>query len=147
MQLKELLNVALKIESDGYEMYSNLAQENEGELHKLFKDLAAQEREHQQRFKKIFDQCMEDQAQYTDWTDDENAGYLMSFAELSIFPKLSGNKKPENVNDAIDMAIEVEKDSIIFYSDLKSYFKDKKTIDQIIAEEKQHLMDLLKSRK
>ena len=147
MQLKELLNVALKIESDGYEMYSNLAQENEGELQRLFKDLAAQEREHQQRFKKIFDKCMEDQEQHADWTDDENAGYLMSFAELSIFPKLSGNQKPENVNDAIDMAIEVEKDSIIFYSDLKSYFKDKDTIDQIIAEEKQHLMDLLKSRK
>lgn len=146
MQLKELLNVALKIESDGYEMYSNLAEENEGDLKKLFSDLAAQEREHQNHFKKIFDKCMEDEKEYADWSDDENAGYLMSFAELSIFPKLSGDFKPENVNDAIDMAIEVEKDSIIFYSDLKSYFKDKETIDNIIAEEKTHLMDLLKSR-
>ncbi len=147
MRLKELLNVALKIESDGYEMYSNLAEENDGELEKLFKNLAAQEREHQKRFKQIFDRCMEDEKQYADWTDDENAGYLMSFAELSIFPKLSGSVKPENINDAIDMAIEVEKDSIIFYSDLKRYFKDKETIDNIIAEEKKHLMDLLKSRK
>jgi len=147
MQLKELLNVALKIESDGYEMYSNLAEENEGELQNLFKELAVQEREHQNRFKKIFDRCMEDEKQYADWTDDENAGYLMSFAELSIFPKLSGAKKLDNVNDAIDLAIGVEKDSIIFYSDLKGYFKDKDTIDNIIAEEKKHLMDLLKSRK
>ena len=147
MQLKELLNVALKIESDGYEMYSKLAEENEGDLKKLFSDLASQEREHQRRFKNIFDKCMDDEKQHADWSDDENAGYLMSFAELSIFPQLSGDVKPDNVNDAIDMAIGVEKDSIIFYSDLKSYFKDKKTIDEIIAEEKTHLMDLLKSRK
>ncbi|MFW6262978.1 MAG: ferritin-like domain-containing protein [Thermotogota bacterium] len=147
MRLEELLNVALKIESDGYEMYSKLAEENEGELKALFKDLAEQERDHQQRFKKIFDRCMENEKQHADWTDDENAGYLMSFAELSIFPKLSGSKKTDHVNDAIDMAIEVEKDSIIFHSDLKTYFKDKQTIDEIIAEEKQHLMDLLKSRK
>ncbi len=147
MQLKELLNVALRIESDGYEMYSRLAEENEGELQKLFKDLAIQEREHQKHFKKIFDKCLENEKEYADWSDDENAGYLMSFAELSIFPKLSGTKKPENINDAIDMAIEVEKDSILFYTDLKSYFKSKQTIDQIIAEEKNHLMDLLKSRK
>jgi len=147
VQLKELLNVALRIESDGYEMYSRLAEENEGELQKLFKDLAIQEREHQKHFKKIFDKCLENEKEYADWSDDENAGYLMSFAELSIFPKLSGTKKPENINDAIDMAIEVEKDSILFYTDLKSYFKSKQTIDQIIAEEKNHLMDLLKSRK
>ncbi|HPF16750.1 MAG TPA: ferritin family protein [Thermotogota bacterium] len=147
MQLKELLNVALRIESDGYEMYSRLAEENEGELQKLFKELAIQEREHQQHFKKIFDKCMENEKEYADWTDDENAGYLMAFAELSIFPKLSGTQKPENINDAIDMAIEVEKDSILFYSDLKSYFKSKQTIDQIITEEKTHLMDLLRSRK
>jgi len=147
VQLKELLNVALRIESDGYEMYSRLAEENEGELQKLFKDLAIQEREHQKHFKKIFDKCLENEKEYADWSDDENAGYLMSFVELSIFPKLSGTKKPENINDAIDMAIEVEKDSILFYTDLKSYFKSKQTIDQIIAEEKNHLMDLLKSRK
>lgn len=147
MELKDLLNVALKIESDGYEMYSKLAEENEGELKTLFADLADQEREHQKKFKEIFEKAEKEEGTYYSWADDENAGYLMTFAELSIFPKLASGIKANSINDALDFAIGVEKDSIIFYSDLKVYFKNKETIEKIIAEEKKHLMDLLKSRK
>lgn len=147
MELKDLLNVALKVESDGYELYSKLAGENKGELKTLFTDLAEQERQHQKKFKEIFEKVEKEEGAYYNWADDENAGYLMTFAELSIFPKLAGGFKAESINDALDFAIGVEKDSIIFYSDLKVYFKNKETIEQIIAEEKNHLMDLLKSRK
>jgi rubrerythrin len=147
MELKDLLNVALKIESDGYTTYSRLADENEGELKSLFSHLAAQEREHQEKFKKIFESVETNQSAVADWAEDENAGYLMTFAKMAIFPKLNGAENPETLNDAIDLAVDVEKDSIIFYGDLKAYFKDKAIIDEVIAEEKKHLLDLLKSRK
>jgi rubrerythrin len=147
MELKDLLNVALKIESDGYTTYSRLADENEGELKELFSHLAAQEREHQEKFKKIFESVEADEKAVASWAEDDNAGYLMTFAQMSIFPKLSNASNPETLNDAIDLAVEVEKDSIIFYTDLKIYFKNKEVIDEVIAEEKKHLLDLLKSRK
>ncbi|HOO32480.1 MAG TPA: ferritin family protein [Thermotogota bacterium] len=147
MELKDLLNVALRIESDGYTTYSRLADENEGKLKELFTHLATQERGHQEKFKKIFETVETDENSVASWAEDDNAGYLMTFAEMSIFPKLSAASNPETLNDAIDLAVEVEKDSIIFYNDLKVYFTDKKIIDEVIAEEKKHLLDLLKSRK
>ncbi len=147
MELKDLLNVALRIESDGYKQYSKLAEKNTGEMKTLFERLARQEREHQEKFKKIFDKCEKEPEKEVNWPMDENAGYLMEFAEESIFPKLSEDFAPKNINDAIDMAIGVEKDSIIFYNDLKDFFKNKETINDVIAEEKKHLMDLLKNRK
>lgn len=147
MELKDLLNVALRIEADGYSTYSRLAEENKGELKKLFAHLAEQEKGHQEKFKKIFEIVEADESTVASWAEDDNAGYLMAFAEMSIFPKLSAASNPANINDAIDLAVEVEKDSIIFYTDLKMYFKNKEIIDEVIAEEKKHLMDLLRSRK
>ncbi|MFN3283725.1 MAG: ferritin family protein, partial [Pseudothermotoga sp.] len=54
-------------------------------------------------------------------------------------------KQNLTLRQAFDIAINVEKDSIIFYSELLKYAGDeRKTIEIIINEEKKHLIDLLK---
>ena len=114
-------------------------------MKELFERLAGQEREHQTVFKALFEDYINaDKEKY--WVDAENAGYLMAFADVSIFPKLNSENKPKDLSEAIKMAIEVEKDSIIFYSDLKEFFPDKASIQKIIREEQQHMMDLLNHR-
>lgn len=146
MELKDLLNVALKIESTGYETYLKLSEENSGEIKELFERLALQEREHAETFKKIFEKDLKGESKDS-WIDEENAGYLKAFAEVSIFPKLSPQKKPKSLRESINMAIEVEKDSILFYNDLNEFFPDKTEIKKIIHEEKKHMMDLLNALK
>jgi len=147
MILKDYLDVALKIESKGFEVYSKLSEEFDGEISDLFKDLAEQERQHGVLFKKMFEKYQNMEIT-PDRDDDERMGYLTSFAELSIFPKLSGEQKPKNLREALDMAVAVEKDSILFYSDLLKFFpEDNQALDKIIDEEKRHMMELIKSYK
>ncbi len=147
MILKDYLDVALKIESKGYEVYSKLAEEFDGEISELFRTLALQEREHGIIFKKMFEKYEEKEIG-KDRDDEERLGYLSSFAELSIFPKLSTDKKPANLREALDMAIAVEKDSILFYGDLLKFFpEDDDALERIIDEEKKHMIELIKSYK
>lgn len=62
---------------------------------------------------------------------------------MLIFPTLNKMKQLDP-KEALNLALEVEKDSIIFYSELLPYAGDKSdAIKKIIAEEKRHLMNLL----
>ena len=47
------------------------------------------------------------------------------------------------MREAVDAAIDSEKESIIFYNGIKEYFENKEEIQKIIKEEQKHLMDLL----
>ncbi len=141
MELQDLLNVALKIESTGYENYSRLAERSSGETAAFFQEMANQEKKHMEIFQDLFKNLPKpSQGQ---WVDDENAGYLMAFAQTSIFPKLKA-QLPHNMNEAVQKAIEVEKDSILFYNDLQVFFPQKEALQSIIDEEKRHMKDLLK---
>ncbi|PLV58056.1 ferritin family protein [Thermotoga sp. KOL6] len=135
---KDLLNIALKIESTGYTYYKNLAERSEGEAKALFERLAEQERDHSRKFKEILDKYEQDLN-----PSDEVLGYLESLAEMSIFPKLE-NTPPDDLREAVRRAIEVEKDSIIFYSEILGYVPEKEPVQAIIEEEKKHLRDLLR---
>ncbi|MCD6550695.1 ferritin family protein [Thermotoga sp.] len=135
---KDLLNIALKIESTGYSYYKNLAEKTEGETKALFERLAEQERDHSRRFKEILDKYEQELN-----SSDELLGYLESLAEISIFPKLE-DTPPDDLREAIRRAIEVEKDSIVFYSEILSYVPEKEPVQLIIEEERKHLRDLLR---
>ena len=76
------------------------------------------------------------------WANEEVKGYLISFVQASIFPKINMNEVPEKIEDALKMAIDVEKDSIIFYAGIEALVADKTII--YIKEEKKHLADLSK---
>lgn len=141
MELQDLLNVALKIESTGFENYSKLAKRSSGEISTFFQEMAEQEKTHMEIFQDLFKGITKDTK--GTWVDEENAGYLMAFAQTSIFPKLEA-ALPQDLQTAIKSAIDVEKDSILFYNDLQTFFPDKEALQKIIDEEKRHMMDLLK---
>lgn len=142
MDKLDLMNIALRIESTGYEGYSKIAESAEKNMKNFFLNLAKQEREHYEAFKKIFEK-IEKKEEIRIWSDEENAGYWMSFAQVSIFPRIALNQPPRDMREAIEMAIASEKDSIIFYYGIKEYFTDQEEIKRIIKEEQKHLMDLL----
>ncbi|MEA2067026.1 MAG: ferritin family protein [Thermotogota bacterium] len=104
----------MKVEGTGYSFYKKLADRTEGERKELFNRLAEQEREHGETFRKILGK-FESNEENTRF-DDEVAGYLKSLAEVSVFSKKDAENPPEKLEDTVCIAINVEKDSIVFYS-------------------------------
>ncbi len=140
VSLEELLGVALKIEGSGYEFYTTLA--NRGTKNKeLFKRLAEQEREHMKTFEKIVAQSKEKSGLQP--LNKEAVGYLKIFAETSIFPEIEQDV-PDDLEEALQIALDVEKDSVVFYEELAKYAPQKETIQKIVEEEKKHFKDILK---
>ena len=140
VSLEELLGVALKIEGSGYEFYITLA--NRSTKNKeLFKKLAEQERDHMKTFEKIVAQSKEKNRLQS--LNEEAVGYLKIFAETSIFPEIEQDV-PEDLEEALQVALDVEKDSVVFYEELAKYAPQKETIQKIVEEEKRHFKDILK---
>lgn len=137
----DMLDIALRIESVGYSYYQKLSEKTSGEVKSLFVKLATQEREHAAVFREMLKDA-DNSLIAKDWED--NVGYLKSYAEISIFPRIESIDVPDNINKAISSAVEVEKDSIIFYSDLSSFIPDCKELKDTIEEERRHLHDLVK---
>ncbi len=143
--LSSLISIALKVEADGFVFYKNLSErEKDQELKNFFSRLADQEREHQQIFRTLIDKVEQRSGGLSNWIEEETVGYLRSLAEVSIFPNLQRMKQNLSLREALDLAIGVEKDSIIFYSELIPYAADEaEVIRKIVSEEKRHLLDLL----
>ncbi|MFW6120492.1 MAG: ferritin family protein [Petrotogales bacterium] len=139
--IEELLGIALKVEGTGYSFYKNLADRTEGDKKELFNRLAEQEREHGETFRKILKKFESDEKSKR--YDDETAGYLKSLAEVSVFSDRNADNPPDNLDEAVRIAINVEKDSIVFYSELIDYIPEKSALERVINEEKIHLRDLL----
>ncbi|HOJ87374.1 MAG TPA: ferritin family protein [Pseudothermotoga sp.] len=144
VSIGDLVSIAVQVEANGYVFYDNLAKNQKNQRMKdFFNRLADQERVHQQIFKNLTEQT-HSSTSVTSWIEDEVSGYLKSFAQVSIFPSIEKSKQDLSLQQALDLAISIEKDSIIFYSELLRYATaEKSTIESIINEEKKHLIDLL----
>ena len=138
--IDQLLSVALKIESKGYSCYAELAQRTRGEVSETFERLAEDERLHAARFKEIFSRISRKERE-GGWSAEEVLGYLTTYAELSIFPKLR-KEVPENLEDALELALDIEKESILFYLEVAEYVKSP-VITEIVDEERRHVRTLL----
>ncbi len=138
---KELLQIAVKIEGSGYSYYSKLADKAQGQLKEFFKELANQEREHAKRFEEIMKKYADEPTMAT-WQNEEVGGYAETYAKAFIFPEIEEEKMPETLIGALRKAIEVEKDSIIYYNEIKLLVPDTKAVEEIIKEEKEHLRKL-----
>ncbi len=142
MLVKELFGIALKIEGTGYEYYTKLSYKTEGAVNELLRELALQEREHARRFEEILARIPTDEKRggmigY----DQEAVEYASAYAQQVIFPRLKDESVPESLEEALKKAIEVEKDSIVFYTEIKQLVDDK-AVELILNEEKEHLKKL-----
>jgi rubrerythrin len=138
---RELFNIAIKVESTGYTYYSKLSEKATGQLKEFFKELAEQEREHARRFEQLMKKYQEDPSLAT-WQNEEVSGYAETYAKAFIFPEIENETVPETILGALRKAIEVEKDSIIYYNEIKQIVPDPKPVEEIINEEKEHLRKL-----
>ncbi len=151
--LNEIVQIAVQIEDTGYEFYSTCAEVFKGEqLRDTFKFLAKQELEHKQYFESLASFAEKSEGSYT----DDYYSYLRSIGDKKVFQDEPENRasaiNPDKPGDAIRQAFTDEKNSIIFYTELKTMYSDDyealEILERIIEEERSHIVmlkDILES--
>jgi rubrerythrin len=148
---EEILQMAIQVEKNGQKFYRKAAGLIANPKTKQFLlDLAAMEAQHEKVFT-IMKLEITDSEKETNIFDPDNEAslYLQAMADGHIFnakqdisEKLTGK---ESVEQIFTMAIQVEKDSIIFYIGLKDYvtqFAGQDKVQNVIEEEKKHIVFL-----
>ena len=143
----ELVNVAIDIEKSGIAFYDIMTRSTESEeARNAFKLLAVMERQHVEVFQDMLGEAGKYQSAAT--FTEEHAGYIKSLVDSAVFSEEMLNSELANrVNsdiDAVELAIGAEKDSILFYYEMKEIMPEPvhPVLTRIIAEEKGHLMQL-----
>jgi rubrerythrin len=144
----EILEMAEQIERNGIKFYRKAARiVSDRQMQQMFEDLADMEAEHEKVFAGMKKQ-LSDEAREPRVFDPKNemAMYLQAMANSYVFdPKKDLSKQligTESVKDILKLAINAEKDSIVFYLGLKDFVsvkagKDK--VEAVIKEEMGHI--------
>ncbi|MDH4227350.1 MAG: ferritin family protein [Deltaproteobacteria bacterium] len=147
---EEILDMAIRIEENGEKFYAAAAKSAKNpKLKELFEFLVKEELKHAAYFGKLKKLV----AEYTphgaaDPYLDEASMYIKALSDAKVFHRETDPKelarKTENEEKAIDFAIEAEKESLLFYYEIQKSIRDKdrKIVDDIIIEEKDHLQRL-----
>ncbi len=147
----EILQMAEQIERNGRDFYSRAATRlAESRTAQLLLGLAAMEVEHEKIFARMRANLSEKEREKTvPDPDDQASAYLRAWADGHVFDvrsnsaaKLTGREK---VEDILQMAIGLEKDSIVFYLGMKEAIPERlgrSKVDEIIKEEMRHMGSL-----
>jgi len=138
----EALEQAIQTEKLGQAFYTRMAekfQDNEP-LKNLFDTLAAKERHHEQTFSslkgRVGDQHVEN------W--EEASKYMRAIVESEYFlgknKSLPEMKNIQSIEDAVRFAIGFEKETLLYFHQMKDIVDDKETMSAIIKEEQSHLV-------
>lgn len=144
----EVMEMAKDIEKRGKKFYLKHAEATENrDLRELFKKLAADEQDHYDKFVELTKELKdgEDDADYL--YEEDVSAYFSYLVEYSVFPKEDSAESVEALNDvekALKLAIQAEKDSILFYKEMceNNEGKTLDAVDKLIEQEKDHLRAL-----
>jgi rubrerythrin len=144
----EVFEIAEKIERNGAKFYKKAAELfDESRVHNMFVQLAEWELAHEQVFAKMRKELSEQGPEMRTFETGSDVIFdAQSMAGLAVFgnrmnPAVELTGK-ESIKDVLKIAVEKEKDTIIFYTGLKDFVsasagKDK--ITDIIKEEMHHV--------
>jgi rubrerythrin len=152
----EIFEMAIRIEENGARFYRKAAGfQSDSNNREMLEKLAAMEDQHQFTFKKMRERLSEaDKAATVFDPKNEASEYLSAMADAhggegspAVADSLTGK---ESIAEIVDIAIGLEKESILFYIGLKDmippkYGQDK--LEKIIKEERSHIVQLSAVRK
>jgi rubrerythrin len=152
----EMFEVAIRIEKNGARFYRKAAQlQSDPENREMLEKLEAMEASHQRTFEKMRTRLSEPEKTATAFDPHGEASkYLVAMAD-----SLGGEGSPtaadsltgeESMTDIVDIAVGLEKESILFYlgsKDLVPSSLGSDKLDEIIAEERRHIIQLNGIRK
>lgn len=148
----ELINIAIGIERRGIIFYDVLARSTaSAKAREIFQYLVGMEREHIRKFESMLDEA--DSKEEVETYSGEYAAYLQALVDDAVFTDdaVTSELATQAESDiaAVELGISAEKDSILFYYEMKELMprKARSTIEEIIAEEKTHLRQLTELKK
>ena len=150
--IHEILEMAVHIEENGAKFYRNMAENiSDNSIRQLFFDLAAMEEEHQNVYISMNKDLSDHERKPTVFDpQEEMVQYLRALADLRVFDEktkedfdlLEELSEEEKIRKIFQAALDLEKDSIVFYLGMKDLVPEqlgKKKIDKIIKEEMGHI--------
>jgi len=148
----ELINIAIGIERRGIAFYDIMTRSTENAMARdVFQHLADMEREHAQIFQGMLSEA--DKYQPSETYTGEYAAYFQALVDSAVF---SDNMVTSEITtrvetdiEALELAIGAEKDSILFYYEMRDIMPRgaQPTVNKIITEEKSHLRQLSELKK
>ncbi len=149
----EIFEIAEQIEVNGGKFYRRASESfDKEEIRSLMMNLARMEDRHKETFADIRENLSAKERQPTVYDPlDEAVLYIRAFADGHVF-KVDADvdtffNGDETFEDVLHKAIGFEKDSIVFYVGIRDLVPEdlgKADIEQIIREEKQHIVILTK---
>jgi len=146
----EILEMAVEIERNGVVFYRAAAEAlMDRELRVILEALAVMEEDHQKTFARMKEDLLKEHGEFLAFDpQDEGSLYLRAMVDGHVFDSrmdpvawISG-KRPKEI---LRMAIELEKDSIVFYLGLKDIAQahlGQGRVEEIIREEMGHIAQL-----
>ena len=143
----ELVNIAIGIERNGLAFYQSLLKAEKNVMARgAYKYLADMEEQHIKTFQKMLN-TVEEYGHPEIYTEEYDL-YLRALVDSAVFTDDKvAREMAENARssaEAIQIALGAEKDSILFYYDMRNLVRerDREMVDKIIEEEKSHLSRL-----
>lgn len=133
----EFYTIAKNMEDEGKKYYLKLAQETPfNELRGIFTHMANEEQKHFDLYKSL------ENSETVSHTDEDIAKQIAREAFAEIAPDSSNLKQIADFQSAYEKALELEKNSVKFYTDILNKTikeSDKKVVESIISEEQKHI--------
>ncbi|MFH1478302.1 MAG: ferritin family protein [Candidatus Omnitrophota bacterium] len=148
----EVIEMGINIEKNGRDFYNKVSSSSKNKKAKeIFDFLAKEEEKHIERFEVLLNgvEKYEPQGAYS----GDYFSYIKALSDEHVFTKKDkGSSLAETVSSdiqAIDMAIGFERDSILFYHEMKRFTLEKEAgiVDKLLDEERAHLTRLLGLRR
>jgi len=148
----ELINIAIDIEQRGIAFYDIMAKSTESaEVRDIFQYLTDMERTHIDIFEGMLVET--DKYQIPETYAEEYSTYLQALVDNAVFTDdaITSEMATRASSDieALELAIGAEKDSILFYYEMKEILPQQAQpmVTKIIAEEKSHLREISELKK
>ena len=142
--IDEVLEMAIQTEKLGFQFYTSMADKfkDDAGLVKLFTTLASKERSHEKTFTNLKNMVVKSGTEPVEWQEVSN--YMRAFVESEFFlgkgKALPSMDNLKTVKDAVRFAMSFEKETLLYFLALRGVVKEKELVDEVINEEKSHIM-------
>jgi rubrerythrin len=140
--VREVIEQAVQTERLGYQFYTVMKErfKDDQALVPLFTTLAQKELTHEKTFLGLKELVGDSEPE--DWQEVEP--YMRAIVESEFFlgknKALPSMESIKSIDDAVTFAMKFEKDTLLYFVGVKDLVREKELVEEIINEEKSHIM-------
>ncbi|MEK7448595.1 MAG: ferritin family protein [Planctomycetota bacterium] len=153
----EIFQTGVQIEQNGIKFYQRLADlTKDAKIKQIYESLRDAEKNHVEVFRKLLKEVASQKGALQSVKDfpEEDTTYLKTMADNNVFTGKINldeiSRKIKSTKDAVNLALDFEKSSVLFYTQMKKFTRPElgeQQINKLIKQEEEHiriLNDLLK---